>query len=86
MSRTTGCGRKRLARLVAMVLIALYGRVNALRSEGEETIPLRRYRELGCEWAQSGRLGGAMVVVFGLGAAGMAMVTRRRRSDYDAGL
>ena len=60
MSRTIACGRRRLVRLVAMVLITLNGRrVNALRSEEEEVIPLRRYRERGCESAQTGRLGGA---------------------------
>ena len=44
MSRTNACDRRRLVRLVEMDLIALYRRVNALGSEGENdpTPPLSR--------------------------------------------
>jgi hypothetical protein len=73
-----------------MVAIALNGpRVTTLRSEEEETIHSAAIANSGANQRSQVGLAVAMVVVFGLGAAGMAVVTRRRRrSDmtqaYDA--
>ena len=80
MSRTNACDRRRLARLVEMVLIALYRRVNALRSEGEERSHSAAIANVDANGRRQVGLTVLMVVVFGLGAAGMAIVTRRRRS------
>jgi diguanylate cyclase (GGDEF)-like protein/PAS domain S-box-containing protein len=67
-------------RLVEMVLIALYRRVNALRSEGEERSHSAAIANVDANGRRQVGLTVLMVVVFGLGAAGMAIVTRRRRS------
>lgn len=80
MSRTNACDRRRLARLVEMVLIALYRRVNALGSEGEERSHSAAIANVDANGRRQVGLTVLMVVVFGLGAAGMAIVTRRRRS------
>ena len=80
MSRTNACDRRRLVRLVEMVLIALYRRVNALRSEGEERSHSAAIANVDANGRRQVGLTVLMVVVFGLGAAGMAIVTRRRRS------
>jgi hypothetical protein len=66
-------------RLVEMVLIALYRRVNALRSEGEERSHSAAIANVDANGRRQVGLTVLMVVVFGLGAAGMAIVTRRRR-------
>jgi diguanylate cyclase (GGDEF)-like protein/PAS domain S-box-containing protein len=69
-------------RLVAIVLIALHGRcANTLRSEEEERSHFAAIANLDANQRRRVDLAVLMVVVFGLGAAGMAMVTRRRRSD-----
>jgi hypothetical protein len=82
MSRTTGCGRNRLARLVAVVLITLSGRRgNALRGEEEGVFHSAAIANSGANQRSPVGLAVAMVVMFGLGAAGMAVVARRRRSD-----
>jgi diguanylate cyclase (GGDEF)-like protein/PAS domain S-box-containing protein len=80
MTRTNACDRRRLVRLVEMVLIALYRRVNALRSEGEERSHSAAIANVDANGRRQVGLTVLMVVVFGLGAAGMAIVTRRRRS------
>ena len=68
-------------RLVAMVLIALHGRrANTLRSEEEERSHFAAIANLDANQRRRVDLAVLVVVVFGLGAAGMAMVTRRRRS------
>jgi diguanylate cyclase (GGDEF)-like protein/PAS domain S-box-containing protein len=67
-------------RLVEMVLIALYRRVNALGSEGEERSHSAAIANVDANGRRQVGLTVLMVVVFGLGAAGMAIVTRRRRS------
>ena len=68
-------------RLVAMVLIALYGRrVNTLRSEVEERCHSAAFAKLDANQRRQVGLTVLMVVVFGLGAAGMAVVAWRRRS------
>ena len=63
-----------------MVLIALYRRVNALRSEGEERSHSAAIANVDANGRRQVGLTVLMVVVFGLGAAGMAIMTRRRRS------
>ena len=80
MSRAIACDRWRLVRLVEMVLIALHRRANALRSEGEERSHSAAIANVAANRRRQVGLTVLMAVVFGLGAAGMAIVTRRRRS------
>ena len=80
MSRAIACDRWRLVRLVEMVLIALHRRANALRSEGEERSQSAAIANVDANRRRQVGLTVLMAVVFGLGAAGMAIVTRRRRS------
>ena len=81
MSRTIARDRGRLVRLVAMVLITLYGRrVNTLRSEVEEGCHSAAFANVDANQRRQVGFTALMVVVFGLGAAGMAVVAWRRRS------
>ena len=73
MSRTIARNHGRLVRLVAMVLIALYERrVNTLRSEVEERSHSTAFANLDAKQRRQVGFTALMVVVFGLGAAGMA--------------
>ena len=81
MSRTIARDYGRLVRLVAMVLIALYGRrVNTLRSEVEELCHSAAFANLDANQRRRVGFTALMVMVFGLGAAGMAVVAWRRRN------
>ena len=81
MSRTIARDHGRLVRLVAMVLIALYGRrANTLRSEVEERCHSAAFANLDANQRRRVGFTALMVVVFGLSAAGMAVVAWRRRN------